>query len=136
MDEQRIEREGFFGEDTRTLRIDGMGQLRFGFGSVDGGISGSVEDEMGFDAADESADVIGMSEVNIIAACRDDGAIDGTSHGKAALELAAQLARGAEDEDARRLNGCVAGHRLISIVLTPAAQFPGGLHSIPSGRVA
>ena len=73
-----------------------MGKRRLGFGAIDGGVSGGIENEVGRGAADEGAGLIGIGEIDGFAIDGDDG----TDAGKDAFQFAAKLAGIADDENA------------------------------------
>ena len=104
VNEKGVALAGFFGENARRLLVDGVGEIALGFGAIDGGVGGGVENEIGRGAADQSAGLIGIGEIDGFAIDGDDGA----DAGKDAFQLAAKLAGVADDENAgicRRICG-------------------------------
>ena len=105
VNEQRVALARLFGENARRLRVDGVGELAFGFGAIDGGVGGGVENEIGRGTANQSAGLIGIGQIDGLAI---DGN-DGTDAGKDAFQLAAELAGVADDENAGISRGFAAG---------------------------
>jgi len=79
------------------MGVDGHGQIGLGFGAIDGGVGGCIENDFRVGAANEIAYLIGNSQIDGFAIDGDDG----SATGKGALELAADLPGCANDENAR-----------------------------------
>ena len=103
MDEQRAAPGGFAGEDARREGVEGAGEVGFAFGFVDSGVGGGVDDQVGGDGVHGGGEAVGVGEV----AGQARGAVvvegdDVTHGGEAALQLPADLAVLAEEEDLHR----------------------------------
>ena len=53
---------GFFGEDARRLGVDGESKIVFDFGAIDGSVGGGVQNDIGRDAANQSAGLLGIGK--------------------------------------------------------------------------
>ena len=96
VDKKGVAPEGFFGEDTWRLLVDGVGEIALGFGAIDRSVGGSVQNDIGRVAANQVASLLGIGEVDGFAVNSDNGA----ESGKDLFELATELAGVADDEDA------------------------------------
>ena len=60
VNKERVTLKRLFGEDARRLLVDGVGEIALRFGAIDGSVGGSVENEIGRGAANQSAGLIGI----------------------------------------------------------------------------
>src|SRR6185312_15646867 len=88
MDEERVVRFRFFGENSRGFSVDAHSEIGFGFGSVDRCIRGGVQDDIGMGVLNGIVDTVGIAQVACGAAVRGDVA----EVLKGMLQLDSQLA--------------------------------------------
>ena len=86
---------GSNGEIFGAVGVDGHRDVRFGFGLVDSGVGGGVDDDIGSDLADGIEYRIAVCDVELIAGERNDFVLRGCQ----LLQSEAELAVGAGDED-------------------------------------
>ena len=72
MDQRHAQGLGFFGEDAGRYGIDRERGIRLAFGQVHGGVGGGVDDQVGSVSADLLADVLGVGQVQLVAAEHDE----------------------------------------------------------------
>jgi hypothetical protein len=105
MHEQRAERGGFAGEDAGGQRVEGAGEVGFALGLVDGGVGGGVDDEVGATARTVAARLSGSAKLPERPGRRRGRGRRCHRGGEAALELPADLAVLAEEEDLHGVGG-------------------------------
>ena len=86
---------GGYGEVFRAVGVDGHGNVRLGFGLVDGGVGGGVDDDIGSDFTNGVENPLAIGDVELFAGKRNDFVLTGGQ----LLQGEAELAAGAGDED-------------------------------------
>ena len=96
------------GQHARRSGVEGAGELGLAFGFVHGGVGGGIDDDVGAQRAHGVGKACGVAEVAAVLGAVKVECGDLAQHREAALQLPADLATFAKEEDVHALAGAVA----------------------------
>lgn len=99
MNQQGAEFGGFAGQHARGQCIQGSGQHGLAFGTIDRGVGSGVDDDVGTQGAHGGGQIIEAAQIATVFGAVAIQGRDASQRGQAALQLPAQLAAFAEQQD-------------------------------------